>query len=70
MGYSDFQEYAVIMETVLNFIFWVETVAEDELSNFKRLKCCLKRNVLNLSRTISLKDMLFFSLLELFIYCT
>ena len=58
----------------LIFIFWFETVSEDEWSNFKRLKCCLKRNVLNLSRPISLnlsrpislKDMKFFS----FIYCT
>ena len=32
-------------------------------------KCCLKRNVLILSRTISLKYMKFF-LLEPFIYCT
>ena len=45
----------------LIFIFWFETVSEDEQSNFKRLKCCPKRNVLNLSRTIYLKYMKFFS---------
>ena len=45
----------------LNFIFWFETVSEDGYSDFKRLKCCLKRNVRNISRTIPLKVMKFFS---------
>ena len=52
MGQSDLQKYAVIRKIILIF-FWFETVSEDEIVS--------EDDVLNLSRTISLKDMKFFS---------
>ena len=55
-------------QTVLlkgNFI-WFETASEE--SNFKRLKCCLKQNVLNLSRKVSLKFTKFLSRNLLYIH--
>ena len=38
MGQSDLRECAATKKISLNFICWIKTVSEDELSKFKRLK--------------------------------